>query len=270
MTSSGLDDATGGHAVAFEVYGARARVAVPVPDLVPRALEQLPVHATRCEPQPGDRSFAIELDSDGDYLVVEDGRVRERASEIDGALSLLRRRLAFFAVDHARDHLVVSAGVVGYEGRAIVIPGPAMSGKSTLVAALLRAGATYYTDDWAVLDGEGRAHPFSRMLRVRGEGWLSVESLGAVHGHAPIHVGVIAQIAFNAGGCWNPRRRTAADGVMMLLGNAYGLDDPPAAMKIAHNTAAQAVVLEGERGEADEAAAALLDVAAQTRLRGSS
>ena len=37
-------------------------------------------------------------------------------------------------------------------GRAIVIPGRTFSGKSTLVAELVRAGATYYSDEYAVED----------------------------------------------------------------------------------------------------------------------
>ena len=46
------------------------------------------------------------------------------------------------------------------------------------------------------------------------------------------------------------------------------MDDPPAAMKIAHAAAEHALVIEGERGEAEEAAAELLGIAAQAPLGG--
>ena len=62
--------------------------------------------------------------------------------------------------ERARNRIFIHAGVVGWQGRAIVIPGRSFSGKSTLVAALLQAGATYYSDEFAVLDGRGYVHPF--------------------------------------------------------------------------------------------------------------
>ena len=137
------------HVVGFEVYGIRGRVTVPSAELAAPVVEQLPLHAVRCEPRPDDRHFAIEIADDGDYVVVDDGTEIARRSEIEGALYMLRRHLFFLVMQHARDHLIVSAGVVGHQGRAIVLPGPTMVGKSRLVAALLRAGALYYTDDWA-------------------------------------------------------------------------------------------------------------------------
>jgi hypothetical protein len=57
---------------------------------------------------------------------------------------------------------------------------------------------------------------------------------------------------------------------MILMGHAYGMDDPLAAMKIARSAAARAQVVEGERGEAEEAAAGLLELAAQAPAGGSS
>jgi hypothetical protein len=251
------------HQVAFEVYGTSARVDVPDAELVPRVVDQLPLHATRCEPQPRDRRFALDRAEDGAYEVLEEGVVHARPPALENALAYLRYKLFDYAVHHARDHLVVSAGVVGCEGRAIVLPGPTRVGKTMLVAALLRAGAVYYADDWAILDAEGRVHPYPTRLFRLGSGKVSAESLGAATGESSIPVGVIALTTFEEGGRWNPQPRTPAQGVMMLVGNAYGMDDPPAAMKIAHAAAEHALVIEGERGEAEEAAAALLDIASQ-------
>ena len=62
----------------------------------------------------------------------------------------------------APDKLFVHAGVVGWRGKAIVIPGRSFSGKTTLVAALVKAGATYYSDEYAVFDANGLVHPYPR------------------------------------------------------------------------------------------------------------
>src|SRR4029450_1319780 len=76
----------------------------------------------------------------------------------------------FFVAEHAPHHLFVHAGVVGWEGRAIVMPGASFAGKTTLVQAWLERGATYYSDEFAVLGRAGRVHPFARPLAIRA-GW---------------------------------------------------------------------------------------------------
>ena len=69
----------------------------------------------------------------------------------------------------SRQMLFVHAGVVGWRGLAIVIPGRSHTGKSTLVAELVRRGAVYYSDEFAVLDDTGRVHPYRRPPVLRDE-----------------------------------------------------------------------------------------------------
>lgn len=70
---------------------------------------------------------------------VHQGRRRlAQAMELEPALDLLESDLQLFVAEKAHDRLFVHAGVVGWRGRAIVLPGRSMSGKSTLVAALGR------------------------------------------------------------------------------------------------------------------------------------
>ncbi len=54
----------------------------------------------------------------------------------------------------------VHAGVVELGGRALLLPGSTKSGKSSLVAELLRHGAVYFSDEYALIDAQGRAHPY--------------------------------------------------------------------------------------------------------------
>ena len=106
---------------------------------------------------------------------VERGRhtvcIPERTSSPKCTISGCRRALAAHAeplvAERAPNHLFVHAGVVGWEGRAIVMPGASFAGKTTLVQAWLEAGATYYSDEFAVLDRAGRVHPFARPLTIR-------------------------------------------------------------------------------------------------------
>ncbi len=246
--------------MAYEVYGAGVSVRVPHADLVADVIDRFPRDATRCEPGAEDTQFELVIGEDGRCAVVQDGRVLAPPQALEGALAALQDELFFQSVGHARDRLVVSAGVVGHEGRAILLPGPTMVGKTRLVAELVRAGAVYYADDWALLDREGLVHPFPTLLYIKNRERMSVESLGGVRGDRPIPVGLIAILRYHPGSGWGPSQRTTADGMLALMRNAYGMDVPRFAMEAARTAASGAQVIEGERGDAAEVAPVLLEM----------
>src|SRR5262249_9105581 len=83
------------------------------------------------------------------------------AGEVSGfpaAVAIVQRALAEAVVRKQTDFAVVHSGVVAHGGRAILLPGPTSTGKSTLVAELVRRGAAYFSDEYALLDAEGRVH----------------------------------------------------------------------------------------------------------------
>lgn len=99
--------------------------------------------------------------------------------------------------EHSKDYVFIHAGVVGWKGRAIVIPGSSFSGKTTLTAEFVKRGAIYYSDDFTILDKDGYVHPFPRKLSLRGiiddyqQLDFAVEELGGTRGTQPIPVGVL-------------------------------------------------------------------------------
>src|SRR5262249_31072298 len=97
---------------------------------------------------------------------------RGRGLDLVMQLDLLRALLELRIATNAPSRIFVHAGVVEWRGHAILFPGRSRSGKTTLVAALLRAGAKYYSDEFAVLDAAGRVHPWARPLRMRRPGML--------------------------------------------------------------------------------------------------
>src|SRR5919106_963089 len=101
------------------------------------------------------------------HLVYSDSLRLARTLDLEEALSALGTELKLYVAEFARRRVFVHAGVVGWRGRAIVLPGRSGSGKTTLVAELLRAGATYYSDEFAVIDARGRVHPFAKPLSIR-------------------------------------------------------------------------------------------------------
>ena len=180
------------------------------------------------------------------------------------ALEAFESDLHRYVAEWAPRRVFVHAGVVGWKGRAIVIPGRSFTGKSTLVAGLVRHGATYYSDEYAVLDGRGRVHPFPRALALRNNGntkqeRLSLKSLGGKTGSEPLPVGLVVVSRYRAGARWRPRRLTPGQGVLALLANAVSARrQPNRVLSSLRQAIARAPVIQGTRGEAGEVAAQLL------------
>ena len=184
-----------------------------------------------------------------------------------GALAAHAER---FVAERAPDHLFVHAGVVGWEGRAIVMPGASFAGKTTLVQAWLEAGATYYSDEFAVLDRAGRVHPFARPLAIR-DGALThrvpVAALGAETGTTPLPVGLVLVTSFRGGTRWRPRRLTAAPALLALMRHTVAArGNPMHSMPILKQAVTGGTSLAGLRGEARTLVSAVLPHVPTTAL----
>jgi hypothetical protein len=188
-----------------------------------------------------------------------------RTADFDAALDAFESDLRLYIAERARGRVFVHAGVVAWRGKAIVIPGRSFSGKSSLVAALVRAGATYYSDEYAVFDGRGRVHPFPSPLSLRGaEGERPTrhpaESLGHAPGTRPLPVALVAVSEYRRGARWRPRRLTPGQGVLALLSHTVPARERPAASLAALQHAVRsASIFKGARGEASEVADILLE-----------
>jgi hypothetical protein len=187
-----------------------------------------------------------------------------RSMDLEEVLGALAHELHFGVALCARERVFVHAGVVGWRGRAIVLPGRSHAGKSSLVAALVRAGAAYYSDEYAVLDAEGTLHPYAKALSLRaraGERGSPVEvaALGGRAGDAPLRVGLVVSTHYREGARWRPRPVTPAQAMLSLLDNTVVARLRPPLVKATLRTALVGVhALQGARGEADAAARAIL------------
>lgn len=174
--------------------------------------------------------------------------------------------LQLAVAEGARRRVFVHAGVVGWRGRAILVPGRSFTGKTTLTAELVRAGATYYSDEFAVLDTEGRVHPYLKPLSVREDGThrqrkVSVEELGGRSAKGPLPVGlvVVSEFRDTARG-WRPRVLSPGEGSLALLSNTVPARRRPAEVLATLEMVVRgAAVLRGARGEAAEAARKILE-----------
>jgi hypothetical protein len=197
--------------------------------------------------------------------VVYSGAVRAfRSTDLPDALNFLEYHLEEFVAQMAPRRIFVHAGVVAWKGRAIVIPGSSHSGKTSLVAALLAAGATYYSDEYAVLDERGRVHPYARPLRIRDADDLgrrvTVDEMGARAGRGSLPVGLVASTRYDPAARWRPRRLSQGEAALELWSHTVPARfRPRQVMRVLAATARHASALKGRRGEADEVAGSLLE-----------
>ena len=191
--------------------------------------------------------------------------IEARTHDLDEALLALESGIQLYVAERARGRTFVHAGVVGWQGRAIVIPGRSFSGKSTLVAALVKAGATYYSDEYAVIDAMGRVHPYPKELALREKNSRTpvkrpMELVDHGPRPEPLPMGLVVSTAYRPDARWHPRRLSPGRGILDLLANAVAARRKPAAcMRVFHQAVSHAVVLHGARGEAEAMAASLLN-----------
>jgi hypothetical protein len=85
------------------------------------------------------------------------------------------------ALESGDDFVLVHAGAVVWKGRAALFPAPMESGKTTLVAGLVRSGAGYLSDEAAALDPHTLdVHPFPKSLTVEVGSWEVLADLAPV------------------------------------------------------------------------------------------
>jgi hypothetical protein len=180
------------------------------------------------------------------------------------AVERLASDIEYRAALHARARLFVHAAVVAWGGRAVLVPGRSFSGKSALAAALLRAGATYLSDEWAVLDEQGLASPFPRALRLRDPLGAALDAIpadrfGAPVATRPVPVALIVWTTYLPDARWDPTVMSAGETALALLDNAPAARRAPAfALPVIARTVRDAVGLRGPRGDADATAEAIL------------
>jgi len=174
----------------------------------------------------------------------------------------LRMKLARLS----RRFVFIHAGVVGWRGRAILLPARAGRGKSTLVEALVRAGAEYFCDEFAVLDRSGRVHPFAKPISVHRSApskseLLSVEAIGGRTAEQPARVGMIVVTRYQPGARSRFREASPGQGVLDLIRNAFAARSSPSqVLRASRNACADAILLRGPRGEAQQVVEPLLRI----------
>jgi hypothetical protein len=212
--------------------------------------------------QPGDIDVRVSWFEDRvcvrvtDFASGDNLKWEQSAACVDDLLGALEQFCHHELATRASD-VYVHAGVVGIRGRALVIPGRSWSGKSTLVMALVNAGADYYSDEFAVLSPDGSLTPFARPLNLRYPAARRV--VVARDFPPPLPKLQVAQLHYDSVAGWKVTPLSPGNAVLALLDNTV------AARRLGSSASATfaralwgGVHWSGSRGDADEAASRLL------------
>src|SRR5258707_3121201 len=225
--------------MSFISYGVRVGVRVNDPSILKDVIARLP---------PGSKPATLRV-VDQLYSVIggsanPNAKVRRlnlaywnllriaRSRKFDGMLDAFESHVQLTVAEYAPRRVFVHAGVVGWKDRAILIPGLSHSGKTTLVDQLIRAGATYYSDEYAVLDARGRVHPYPRALGMRSPNSdesqkVRAEEIGAKVGSKPLCIGLVVSTNYKHGARWRPRQISRGKGVLELMSNTVSARSQP-------------------------------------------
>lgn len=256
--------------IGFTAYGVSVGIRVNDPAILDDLVPLLPPEWEPVDDPVVDILFSLRVGPPSqrkgrrNYHLLYSGVARlARSMEMDEIFERLESELHIMVALWAQeDHLFVHAGVVGWKGKAIVIPGRSHSGKTTLVSALMQAGATYYSDDMAIFDPQGLVHPYPVPLAMREEGGrckYTPEALGSVAGQTPLPVGLVVVTRYEDGALWRPRQLSPGRALSALLDNTVAVRRiPRMTMLILQRVAMQASAIKTKRGEAADVVAPLL------------
>lgn len=208
-------------------------------------------------------------EKDSGLELIADGAQGVPAPTLDSMLPFLIRALDDAVIRNLRGLYAVHAGCVVWRGRAILLPGPTHAGKSSLVAELLRRGATYYSDEYALIDGQGRVHPYPRAVLMRNgspeQNPMLASEWGAAVGDGPAAVGWIFAVNYQPDGAWKLQPMEQSDSTFALLRNTpHVLAEAPVMLSHFHRAVLGARGFHGVRNDAAEAADRILQIADET------
>lgn len=233
-------------------------VAIEGPDdVVTEVLHQLPpfyeqgtsADVTATFSTDGDLT-TLHLDEDGLGLTMPRGPELYRAAA---------SRIELVLVDRLPALTAVHAGVVADADGVVLLPGRSMAGKSTLTRALVEAGARYWSDEFALVDAEGRVHAYPRAMTMRTPTGSErhVPEDHATTGDSD-NARLVALLRYDDNG-WRTRDLTPGEATLGLIDNCVSVRrDPAKALTALTRLAERARSIEGTRGDATDTVTHLL------------
>ena len=255
--------------VSFEAFGLRVGIRVLDPQLLNSLISRVPGHCRLLNSAEVDRLYSVVTPAvirrnvrPMYFLYGDHGRL-SRTERFEELLDSFESDLDFYISANSPETLFIHAGAVRWKEHAILIPGRSRSGKTSLVAEFLRAGASYYSDDLAIVDRSGYLHPYPRPLSVRiaddASRRVRPEDLGAKSAKSG-RISVVLFTEYVASASWCPSRITHGEGMLRLLQNVPSARKQPAlVIDVLGNAIKNAEVQASYRGEKEQTVNSVLN-----------
>ncbi len=252
----------------FESYGVRVKVESDSQELLSKARQTViaafvgRVVFIETVDTSSEHTFGIAFDGTN-YFLFKNGKQVSYGESERNFFKYLNSILRIEVAEYAESKVFLHAGVVGWKGNAIVIPASSFQGKTTLTAELVRNGAEYYSDEYAILDEWGYVHPFPRKLSMRfgttREEEVTVEELGGKTGSDPIPVGMVLLTGFEKGAIWEPAVLSPGNGIIEIIPHTIPIrQNAEFSLKVLDLVARRAIMIKSARGDAKKFAKILL------------
>ncbi|MGI8467817.1 MAG: hypothetical protein ACR2N3_05125 [Pyrinomonadaceae bacterium] len=204
--------------------------------------------------------FRFERNSEtGKFAVYKEDEVLSENSDLKASMDLLASKIRLTVAEFAKRVIFLHAGVVGFNNRAVIIPGKSFAGKTTLVAEFAKKGCEYFSDEYALIDRRGMAHPFPKTLSLRGivddytQVDFEVEKLGGRRAVKPSPVGCILVAEYRKKSKSRLSEASPGAGLMASIANSISIrQNPKFVIEVLNRAVRQSVVLKAERGEASD------------------
>jgi hypothetical protein len=252
--------------ISGDIFGVAVTLTASDPEILGLMADWLPPAWTPGGAGGDPISFEIRAVHDGPHQLFRDGNLFE-VGTLDTVVGSFELQLRNYVAQTAPDHVFIHAGTAAYAGRAITVPGESFSGKTMMIRALVRAGATYFSDEYLVLDREGFVHPYPKPLAVRdggdgyrGKSYHQPADVGSVTDGTTARLGMVICTEYRPGAVWEPQELSPADALVALIPHTFPSPDKAAdtMATLAAALDASVIALKGDRGEADDTAALIL------------
>ncbi len=246
----------------FESYGVRIgiqsnnerflkRIENHIPNIVPKAF--IIDNNLKAE-----HDFLINVKKSGLFELYKDGEKITAGESEENFFNFSSSKIRLTIAEYADSKVFIHAGVVGWNGKAIVVPARSYQGKTTLVKELVKKGALYYSDEYAVLDEKGFVHPFPKTLSIRGiidkytQLETTAESFGGKVGTEPLPVGLVLLTEYERDAKWQPEILSAGNGILELLAHTIPVRyKPQFSLQVLNKLTNHAIIAKSKRGEAE-------------------
>jgi hypothetical protein len=249
------------HNFCFESYGVPVAIEASSKELIELAEKTaryaLLGNLTEIKRDSAEQVFQLELLSNGECRIIQNGEEMATGELGPKIWKFFDSLVRILIAEHCNSLVFVHAGVVGWRGKTLVFPGDSFAGKTTLVAELVRNGAEYYSDEYALFDQCGLVHPFARPLSLRSSGKsitetdIAVEDLGGHSAQVPKPVGCVLFSKYDPASEWNPQILSVGKGMMEILPQTIAIRrNTEFAINILKNAITSAIIVKSARFDA--------------------